>query len=186
MQKEFRYVQFSTERQTKTRTGKSPRDVRETKPKMFENPDNIERRPVTAFLYYQEHRPAQMLNDDSPFYLAINTEIPKAGKSWYKNSPLGVNSLRSMMKNMVNASSQLQATKRKLVNHSTRKHLVQKLVNNNVPPTEIAQITGHKNVNTINNYSTVSVKKQQQISAILSGASTSKQGPFQIMAVDEV
>ena len=90
------------------------------------------------------------------------------------------------MKNMVNASSQLQATKRKLVNHSTRKHLVQKLVNNNVPPTEIAQITGHKNVNSINNYSTVSVKKQQQISAILSGASTSKQGTFQIMAVDEV
>jgi hypothetical protein len=44
-------------------------DVRETKPKMFENPDNIERCPVTAFLYYQEHRPAQMLNDDSPFYI---------------------------------------------------------------------------------------------------------------------
>ena len=58
-------------------------------------------------------------------------------------------------------------------------------MNNNVPPTEIAQITGHKNVNSINNYSTVSVKKQQQISAILSGASTSKQGSFQIMAVDE-
>ena len=64
-----RYVQFSTERQTKTRTGENPRDVRETKPKMFENPDNIERCPVTAFLYYQEHRPAQMLNDDSPFYI---------------------------------------------------------------------------------------------------------------------
>ena len=105
-----RYVQFSTERQTKTHTGENPRDVRETKPKMFENPDNIERCPVTALLYYQEHRPAQMLNDDSPFYLAINTEIPKAGKSWYKNSPLGVNSLRSMMENMVNASSQLQST----------------------------------------------------------------------------
>jgi hypothetical protein len=64
-----RYVQFSTERQTKTRTGENPRDVRETKPKMFENPDNIERCPVTAFLYYQEHRRCQMLNDDSPFYI---------------------------------------------------------------------------------------------------------------------
>ena len=76
----------------------------------------------------------------------LHTEIPKAGKSWYKNSTLGVNSLRSMMKNMVmiNASSQLQATQRKLVKHSTRKHLGQKLVNNNVPPTEIAQSTGHK------------------------------------------
>ncbi|CAB3993616.1 Hypothetical predicted protein, partial [Paramuricea clavata] len=62
------YVQFATERQMKTGTGENPRDVRETKPKMSENPDNTERCPITAFLYYQEHRPAQMLNDDSPFY----------------------------------------------------------------------------------------------------------------------
>ena len=181
-----RYIEFSTERQTKTRTGENPRNVRETKPKMFENPDNLERCPFAAFLCYKEHRPAHRLDENSPFYLAINTEIPKIGKSWYKNSPLGVNSLRSMMKNMVNASSKLHATNRKLVNHSTRKHLVQKLVNNNVPPTEIAQITGHKNINSINNYSTVSVQKQQHISAILSGASTSKQDTSQIMAVDEL
>lgn len=92
-----RYVEFCTERQTKTRTGENPRNIRETRPKMFENPDNIERCPVTAFLCYKDQRPAQMLNDNSPFYLAINTESPRAGKSWYKNSPLGVNSLRSMM-----------------------------------------------------------------------------------------
>jgi formylmethanofuran dehydrogenase subunit B len=64
-----------------------------------------------------------------------------------------------MMQNMVSASSQLQASKQKLVNHSTKKHLVQKLVDNNIPLTEIAQITGHKNVNSFNNYSTVSDKK---------------------------
>jgi hypothetical protein len=55
-----RYVQFSTERQTKTRTGENPRNARETQSKMFENQDNIERCPVTAFLYYQEHRPCQL------------------------------------------------------------------------------------------------------------------------------
>ena len=73
-----------------------------------------------------------MLNVNSPFYLAMNTESPKAGKY------------------MVGASSQLRSTKRKLVNHSTRKHLVQKLADSNVSPTEIAQITGHKNINSIN------------------------------------
>ena len=48
-------------------------------------------------------------------------------------------------------------------------------MDNDVPPNEIIQITGHKNVNSLNNYSTLSDKKQQQISAVLSNtASTSK------------
>ena len=62
-------------------------------------------------------------------------------------SPLGVNSLRSMVKNML-AASQVQSDK-KLVNHSTRKHLVLKLVDSNIPPNEIVQITGHKNINSL-------------------------------------
>ena len=48
-------------------------------------------------------------------------------------------------------------------------------MNNDVPPNEIIQITGHKHVNLLNNYSILSDKKQQQISAVLSNtASTSK------------
>ena len=62
-------------------------------------------------------------------------------------SPLGVNSLRSMVKNML-AASQVQSDK-KLVNHSTRKHLVLKLVDSSIPPNEIVQITGHKNINSL-------------------------------------
>ena len=78
-----------------------------------------------------------------------------------------------MLKNMIKDSG--LKTDKKLVNHSTRKHLVQKLVDNDVPPNEIIQITGHKNVHSLNNYSTLSDKKQQQISAVLSNtASTSK------------
>ena len=77
-----------------------------------------------------------------------------------------------MLKNMIKDSG--LKTDKKLVNHSTRKHLVQKLVDNDVPPNEIIQITGHKNVNLLN-YSTLSDKKKQQISAVLSNtASTSK------------
>ena len=87
---------------------------------------------------------------------------------------------------MVGANSQLLSTKRKLVNHSTRKHLVQKLVDSNVPTTEIAQITGHKNINSINNYTALSNKKQQQISAILCTAPASKENASQIMKIDEV
>ena len=66
------------------------------------------------------------------------------------------------------AASQVQSDK-KLVNHSIRKHFVQKLVDSNIPPNEILQITGHKNINSLNNYSAISDKRQQQISAVLSG-----------------
>ena len=65
------------------------------------------------------------------------------------------------------AASQVHSDK-KLVNHSTRKHLVQKLVDNNIPPNEIVQITGHKNMNSLNNYSTISNRRQQHISTVLS------------------
>ena len=46
--------------------------------------------------------------------------------------------------------------------------LVQKLVDNNIPPNEIVQITGHKNVNSLNNYSAISDRRQQHIFTVLS------------------
>ena len=83
-------------------------------------------------------------------------EVPKAGRKWFKAAPLGVNSLRSMVKNML------------VANQSTRKHLVQKLVDNNIPPNEIVQITGYKNVNLLNSHSAISDRGQQHISTVLS------------------
>ena len=168
-----RFVEFSKKRQTKTRTGENPRNLREKKPQMYENKNNPDRCPINTYLAYKNLRPADMMTDESPFYLAVNIESPKPGQKWFKCSPLGVNSLRSMLKNMIKDSG--LKTDKKLVNHCTRKHLVQKLVDNDVPPNEIIQITGHKNANSLNNYSTLSDNKQQQISAVLSNtASTSK------------
>ncbi len=137
---------------------------------MYENKSNPDRCPINSYLAYRARRPARMLADESPFYLAVNIEVPKSEEQqWYKCSPLGVNSLRNMLKRMVEDSG--LETDKKLVNHSTRKHLVQKLVDNDIPPTEIMQVTGHKNVASINNYLTLSDRKQQQISGLLSGAS---------------
>ena len=61
-------------------------------------------------------------------------------------------------------------TDRKIVNHSNRKHLIQKMVDSEIPPNEIIQITGHKN---INNYSRLSATRKQQLSAILSNPNLS-------------
>ena len=56
---------------------------------------------------------------------------------------------------------------KKLTNHSARKHLVQKLRDANVPPTDIMQISGHKNVQSIINYSSISETQQKCYSNML-------------------
>ena len=61
------------------------------------------------------------------------------------------------------------------MNHSVRKHLFQKLVDNYAPPNENIQIIGHKNVNSYDNYSILSDKKLQQISAVLSKTASTVQ-----------
>ena len=53
-------------------------------------------------------------------------------------------------------------------NHSGRKTLVQKLQDSGVPPNQIIQITGHKNVQSVNNYSSLREKQMESISRILS------------------
>jgi hypothetical protein len=105
-----RFLAVSRERQTKTRTGENLRNLRAKKPQMYENKSNPDRCPVNSYLAYRKHRPVEMLADASPFYLAVNIEAPKQGQLWYKCSFLGVNSLRSMLKKMVNDSG-LEADK---------------------------------------------------------------------------
>ena len=54
----------------------------------------------------------------------------------------------------------------KLRNHSARKTMIQTLSENNVPPTQIAQLYGHKNLKSIENYSHRSTKQQMHMCRI--------------------
>ena len=164
------YLEYSVERQTKTRTGSDPRDTRKIKPRMYSAPDlPAERDPVRVYKFYASKRPESMQTDDSPFYLAVNNIQPSSlsVKPWYKVQPIGVNKLNSLLKDMVN-EAHLGLENKRLTNHSARKHLVQKLNDNEIPPTQIMQITGHRNVNSVNNYSSLSDKQKEKISGILS------------------
>ena len=49
-----------------------------------------------------------------------------------------------------------------------RKTLVQKLQHSGVPPNQIIQITGHKNLQSVHNYSSLREKQMESISRILS------------------
>ena len=126
---------------------------------------NGERDPVLFYHQYTSKRPDDMNNKDSPFYIAINhTKNPASGKPWFKSAPMGVNKLNSLLKTM---AQKAKLDTSNLSNHSARKRMIQKLSEQNVPPTHIMQESGHKNVQRINNYSSLSVQQQKDISNIL-------------------
>ena len=61
-------------------------------------------------------------------------------------------------------------------NHAGRKTLVPKLQDNDFTPNQIVQITGHKNLQSINNYSSLRERQMENISNILSRtASTNRE-----------
>ena len=55
--------------------------------------------------------------------------------------------------------------------------MIQTLVNNDVPPIDIMQLSGHKNVQSITSYSTVSQKQQLNMSHTLTGLSSGEIAP---------
>ncbi|XP_071110495.1 uncharacterized protein [Haliotis cracherodii] len=137
------YLIFISERQTKTRPGDNPKNIRQIKPRAYATPEDLERCPVNAYKLYRQRRPP-------------------------KNASLGVNKLYGIMKAMTEGAD--IADDKRLTPYSMRKHLVQKLTDSGVSPNDIIQISGHKNVNSINNYSSMNTNKQKGISRILSNS----------------
>ena len=165
------YLVFN-ERETKTRSGNDPRNVRAIARKMFAVPNN-EKCPVKAYKVYAEKRPAEMKTDNTPFYLAVNNVKSGSGKPWFKKAPVDVNKLNTLMKTM----AQKAGLGPNFKNHSGRKTMIQTLVNNDVPPTDIMQLSGHENVQSITSYSTVSQKQQLNMSHTLTGLSSGEITP---------
>ncbi len=159
------YLEFN-ERQTKTRTGENPRDIRAVKPKLFANLENPDRCPVNIYKVYAQKRPQGYSEASHPFYIASTTKhLPSRTETWFKRNPVGVNKLQSMMSRMVTSAG--ITTDKHLTNHSARKYLIQKLNDNEVPANHIMQISGHKNIASINNYSHLNQHQHQNISRIL-------------------
>ena len=59
---------------------------------------NNERCPVHYYKKFRSHDPAEMNNDDSPFYLAINYQRRPDNSIWYLKAPLNKNKIGTLMK----------------------------------------------------------------------------------------
>lgn len=163
------YLEYN-ERQTKTRTGANATDVRPFAPKMFAT-DGSEKDPVTVYKVFAQKRPGNMKESDSPFYLAVNNvkvRSASSSKPWFKSNKVGVNKLGKLMKDMAEKAG---LENPKLTNHSARKTMIQTLSEKGVPPSHIAQLSGHRNLKSIENYSALSTKQQQSMSNMLANIS---------------
>jgi hypothetical protein len=162
----LQYLELN-ERQTKTRTGENVKDIRVIKPKMYENKDNFEKDAICVYKRYAELRPADFCQPEDPFYIAPNTmPITPTNQKWFRKQVIGINKLSCIMKKMKSKANLTE--EKKLTNSSSRKYLIQKLRDKNIPPTDIMQISGHKNIQSINSYSNITDKQQQTYSNHLS------------------
>ncbi|VDI01659.1 Hypothetical predicted protein [Mytilus galloprovincialis] len=101
-----------------------------------------------------------------------DSTFPPIRALWFSKQPLGKNKLGDLAKTM---SLKAGLTGRK-VNHSARKTTVTSLLHSNVEATQIMQLTGHRNVQSINQYSSSSLEQQEKMSNILSDISSGNRG----------
>ena len=158
------FVQF-TEGQTKTRQGGLHTKLRDFQPRMFAV--GGERCPVALFKQFVSRRP-QTLKTTSPFYLSIKTNRKPDDNVWFKVQPMGKNKINNMMKSIV-ADSILESSDKKFTNHSARKTVVSKLKKANVERSGIVKVTGHKNIQSLDDYDEANKDEQRQLSYAISG-----------------
>lgn len=156
------YIEYN-ERLTKTRTAEKTTEVRHFSPKQFAH-DTLETCPVYAYKIFAQHRPTEMCQPESPFYLGINYKRLPGSDKWYKSQPLGEHTLNTLMKTMA-IECGLQGKK---TNHSARKTTCTDLLHSGIAPTTIQQLSAHRNVQSVNNYARASCEMQEHMSDILS------------------
>ena len=155
------YVEFA-EGMTKTRGGGLSKKSRDFSPKMFAT--GGERCPVSLMKEYLSRRPQQM-KTPGPFYLSVNYNAKD--EIWFKAQPMGINRINQMMKRII-AGTSLEASCKKLTNHSARKTLVNKLKKSNVERSSIVKVTGHRNLQSLDDYDEGDEVEQRDLSTKIS------------------
>ncbi len=154
------------ERGTKTRKGQENGHRRSFQPKIYATDTN--RCPVKYYKLFESHRPAEMNTPDAPFFLAVRHGNRRENSHiWYKKWPLGKNAIGQFMSKAADKAG-LQRSGAKVCNHSVRKTSISRLLDANTPEIFVAQLSGHKSLQSLQSYKTASTQHQRQMSNVLS------------------
>ena len=118
-----------------------------------------------------------MLDPDAPSYLAVNHRRKPSDKVWYLDRPLGKNEIGKFLKDAFASSKLDETNKKKVSNHSVyRKTSVGRLLEADVQTNFVAQLSGHKNLKSLDSYHSASLKRHREMSTVLNrGPDTSAQ-----------
>ena len=148
----------------KTRQGGLQSKNRDFQPPMFSV--GGERCPVALFKQFVEWRPLNM-QWSGPFYLSIKRNRRLNDNIWFKTQPMGENTSSKMMKTIV-AGISLEESHKKFTNHSARKTKVSKLKKANVERSDIVKVTGHRSVQSLDDYDEADQEEQRRPSGAIS------------------
>ena len=100
-----------------------------------------------------------------PFFLGVNHNRPHELSQWFLDCPMGKNRLAQIMSRLAKRAGLPECNK--YTNHSVRRTMCTQLYQHGVPPVMIAQLTGHKNINSLSHYTVASEKQQRDMCDIL-------------------
>ena len=122
----------------------------------------------------RQDRRSRNLRASGPFYLSIKHNSGPGDETWYKVQPMGENKINSMMKNIISQTT-LQSSEKRFTNHSALKTLLGKMKKANLERSSIAKVTGHRNIQSFDDYDEADEDEQRQLSwAFSKGNSTPK------------
>ena len=157
------FLVWSFERGSKTRQGQEGGQRRKFDPKIFATGKTG--CPVMFYKTFASHRPNKSKDPESPFLLSVNQNWPKTNV-WYKNAPLGKNSIGKFLSKAAQRAG-LPTQNKKVANHSVRKTGIGRLLNAGTQENFVCQLTGHKSLQSLTSYKSASLHHQRSMSNIL-------------------
>ena len=154
------------ERGTKSRTGQEQGHQRAFQPKLYAT--NSDRCPVEFYKKFRSHPPVEMNKPDSPFFLAVKHNCNANHQIWYKKTPLGKNEIGNFLSTAAKNANLQQCRGAKITNHSVRKTSISRLLDADIPENYVAQLSGHKSIDSLQSYKSAGQQHQRKMSLTLS------------------
>ena len=128
------------------------------------NSTNTRRCPVCNYLNFASDRPDKIKKPVAPFFLAVNHSRAPGNPIWYNRAPLGKNKIGEFL----TRAAKNAGLPGNVTNHSVRKTCISRLMDAEVPVNYVAQLSGHKNLKSLDSYKTASDEQQPKMSLVLS------------------
>ena len=112
-----------------------------------------------------------MNQPEAPFYLAVKHQRKATDTVWYKKSPLGKNEIVKLL----TKAAQNAGLPGRVTNHSVAKTCISRLLDSDVPESYMAQLSGHRNLKSLDSYKSASIQHQRRMSLALSCSATTSE-----------